>query len=645
MKNTRNKYHLQIRKCRRVEEYLRNQKIIENCLENDTELFSEIKKQRGGTVDEDITVDGTSGENIPKTFATIYSGLFNRVNDDDNMNILMSQIKQSINEDDIYEVEKVNESLVKEAVEKLKPNKSDPLWDFSTDFLKGAPDILFYHISEVFKAFLVHGHVSKVLLLAALVPLVKDKLADLCTSSNYRSIAISSIFLKLLDCIILKAYGHLLKLDELQFGFQENNSTSLCSWFAFETIDHYIRKGSIVYGVLMDCTKAFDTVKHSKLFAKLLDAKVPTVVVRLLIFIYRTQMAEVRWKQFKSEEFPLRNGVRQGAILSPILFCFYMNNLFDMLRKTRSGCYVGNFFAGILGYADDLLLLSPSREGLQQMVSIAENYAAEHNISFSTHSIASKSKTKGMIFSRKELKWNPEPIVLCGNKLPWVKDAKYLGNIITNIYNGMEKDVLSKRAKFIEKNCEIIQEFKCAHPEVKTKVNKSYNSSFPGSVLWSFSGRSVEKLVNSWSVAIRHMWELPVNSHRYLVEELGGPHAKSMLYSRFISFLQSIKRHSKFPVQYLLCLVKDDAMSNTGLNVKLILNDVDDTDILKIDTTKFKKNYCFAKMKKEDLWRAEIIRELINVKQGVLQFQGFNGDDNFLTNDQIQEIIDYVSTS
>ena len=86
-------------------------------------------------------------------------------------------------------------------------------------------------------------------------------------------------------------------------------------------------------------------------------------------------------------------------------------------------------------------------------------------------------------------------------------------------------------------------------------------------------------------------------------------------------------------------------MSNTGLNVKLILNDVDDTDILKIDTTKFKKNYCFAKMKKEDLWRAEIIRELINVKQGVLQFQGFNGDDNFLTNDQIQEIINYVSTS
>ena len=74
-------------------------------------------------------------------------------------------------EEDIYEINKINKSLVREAVEKLKPNNSDPAWDFSSDFLKRAPDILFYYLSAVFKAFLVHGHVSKDLLLAALVPL------------------------------------------------------------------------------------------------------------------------------------------------------------------------------------------------------------------------------------------------------------------------------------------------------------------------------------------------------------------------------------------------------------------------------------------------------------------------------------------
>ena len=87
--------------------------------------------------------------------------------------------------------------------------------------------------------------------------------------------------------------GHLLKLDDLQIGFQKENSTSLCSWMVFEMIDYSIRNGSIVYGVLMDCTKAFDTIQHSTMFKKMLDAKVPGVVVRLLIFIYRTQKAEV----------------------------------------------------------------------------------------------------------------------------------------------------------------------------------------------------------------------------------------------------------------------------------------------------------------------------------------------------------------
>ena len=75
------------------------------------------------------------------------------------------------------------------------------------------------------------------------------------------------------------------------------------------------------------------------------------------------------------QEFKISNGVRQGAVLSPILYCFYMNDLFDLLRESRSGCQIGDLYAGVFWYADDLLLISPSRSGLQEMLSIAENYA------------------------------------------------------------------------------------------------------------------------------------------------------------------------------------------------------------------------------------------------------------------------------
>ena len=393
----------------------------------------------------------------------------------------------------------------------------------------------------------------------------------------------------------------------------------------------------------MDCTKAFDTVQHSKLFRKMLDANVPSILARLLIHIYRRQTAEVRWKDQFSDQFTIKNGVRQGAILSPILFCFYMNDLFKLLRDAKTGCHVGNFFAGAMGYADDLLLLCPSRKGLQEMLSVAEKYAEEHKISFSTHILPSKSKTKGMVFSKKDLKWTPAPLMLCGNPIPWVKDAKYLGNSISNIVDGLSKDVRVKRAIFIERNCEIIQEFPFAHPAVKCKINRIYNSSFPGSVLWDLSSRNVNQLVNSWSVATRHMWDLPWDSHRYLMEELGGTHAKTMLYTRFVSFIQSIGRHSKFPVQFLLNLTKKNVMSVTGKNIRHILNETGQTDIFKVKVSEMKKSVKFCEVQGEDKWKPDMIKELTNVKKGSMFLEGEN-EESLLTNEEIQQIIDYVST-
>ena len=169
----------------------------------------------------------------------------------------------------------------------------------------------------------------------------------------------------------------------------------------------------------MDCSQAFDTIQHSKLFQKLLYVGVPPVVVRLMIYLYKKQTADVRWKNKYSFEFSIRNEVRQGAVLSPILFCFYMDNLFNLLRDSRNGCWIMDYYAGVFGYADDLLLLCPSRSGLQNMLDIAEEYAKDHKISFSTEVNPSKSKPKGIIFSSRQEVNDPEPLILNGTLLPW----------------------------------------------------------------------------------------------------------------------------------------------------------------------------------------------------------------------------------
>ena len=209
-------------------------------------------------------------------------------------------------------------------------------------------------------------------------------MSSISSSKNYRSIAVSSLILKIMDWIILNLFGDKLLLDDLQFAYQEGASTTMCTWAVVKTVGYFLRNGSEVFSCQTDMTKAFDFVKHSLLFTKLLQANLSKIFVRLLIFIYKFQFANVRWNGFFSSIFSLCNGVRQGQILSGILYCFYVNNLFSLLRRRTTGCWVNNSFHGMFGYSDDNWVLAPTISSLQEMMQTIEKYCKEHSLQFST---------------------------------------------------------------------------------------------------------------------------------------------------------------------------------------------------------------------------------------------------------------------
>ena len=74
----------------------------------------------------------------------------------------------------------------------------------------------------------------------------------------------------------------------------------------------------------------------------------------------------------------MRNRVRQGAVLSAIFYCIYMNDLFNILRRSKFGCWGNGDYFGILGYSDGNFLLAPSIYALQQKVTLCENYVGQH---------------------------------------------------------------------------------------------------------------------------------------------------------------------------------------------------------------------------------------------------------------------------
>ena len=84
----------------------------------------------------------------------------------------------------------------------------------------------------------------------------------------------------------------------------------------------------------------------------------------------------------------------------------------------------------IIVYVDDTAILSPSIDGLRNMIETCSKYANKHNLTFSTHDDPKRSKTKCMVFQKKDRLLRN--LQLNGRDLPWVKSVKHLGSTITN---------------------------------------------------------------------------------------------------------------------------------------------------------------------------------------------------------------------
>jgi hypothetical protein len=120
--------------------------------------------------------------------------------------------------------------------------------------------------------------------------------------------------------------------------------------------------------MLLDASQAFDNVQYTKLFTLLLERNLCPMTCRVLLNMQTGQAVRVRWGHSTSPSFSVRNGVKQGGILSPILFTIYADRLLSTIAESRQGCHLGNVYAGAVGYADDIALLAPTRSSMSTML-------------------------------------------------------------------------------------------------------------------------------------------------------------------------------------------------------------------------------------------------------------------------------------
>ena len=81
---------------------------------------------------------------------------------------------------------------------------------------------------------------------------------------------------------------------------------------------------------------------------------------------------------------------------SPAFWNIYVDPLFTVLRELGVGCHVAGVYVGVVGYADDIILLAPSRHAAQLMLKTCEQFCDTNNIQFSTHEDPARSKSKAI---------------------------------------------------------------------------------------------------------------------------------------------------------------------------------------------------------------------------------------------------------
>ena len=164
---------------------------------------------------------------------------------DTHSDMVEDRIKTAVNQASYNSLQNISEDTVQSAINSLKSDKRDSVFNVTSDMYKNCPDTFYFHLTNILRGSLVHGRLPDVVLLCSLMPLEKDNLGDITKSTNYRAIAGGCLILKVLDLVILQLESDKLATDSLQFAYKPNSGTAACTWMVTSVIDFFLEMGRL----------------------------------------------------------------------------------------------------------------------------------------------------------------------------------------------------------------------------------------------------------------------------------------------------------------------------------------------------------------------------------------------------------------
>ena len=281
----------------------------------------------------------------------------------------------------------IDTAEIMKAIKGLKNGKSASGDDITNEMLKHGSSVFINALKKLFNQISNDGNFPSCWNESYIVLI--NKKGSKNNPANYRGISLTSclrkLFNKVMNARLLKYIDSINLIRENQIGFKRNSRTSDHILTLKSIIDFQKSKKEKAFAAFIDLRKAFDTVWRDGLFYKMLLNGINGKTYNIIRSMYSNNSFKIKFANGLSKRFLSSCGVKQGDVLSPILFISFIDDLVKKLNSFPSGAIsINGLSIHFLLYAEYIVLLANSKEALQTFLDIFDDYCTSWKLHMNT---------------------------------------------------------------------------------------------------------------------------------------------------------------------------------------------------------------------------------------------------------------------
>jgi hypothetical protein len=328
--------------------------------------------------------------------------------------------------------DKITTTELKSMIKKLRRRKAPGPDKMPNEILIEAENTTLDIYSRVFNTILQNKQIPSEWREGTITKIYKGK-GQKGKCSNERGITVSSNIGKLYERIINERSLKKINISSAQAGGKKGTATTDHLMILKETIKHNRENGKEIYLAFLDVTKAYDKAWLEGIMYALSKHGIDNYLWEAIKDLNTNLSATVNTKHGPTNKFPIKDSIRQGGVLSVMMYALLMDEIAKRIGKRNKGVQLpcSNKHIGCLLWMDDVVLIHNTQEGLQDLLNITDNIAKKYHIAFG------KEKSKAMHIGKQSTKKKEKGRKLrLGNMdIDYVNQYKYLGEIINDKRN------------------------------------------------------------------------------------------------------------------------------------------------------------------------------------------------------------------